>query len=93
MSNEAMLKQLYSSMKELHKARKIMDKVVDENIAQLPEEKRKQAINLIKKARQGKHIDLSEMMAFTKGIRSIDKDEIKKSVKRANDKKKEVSEK
>ena len=91
MSQEAMLKQLHSSIKELHKVRKIMDKVVDENIAQLPEDKRKQAINLLNKARKGKHINLSEMMAFTKGVRSIDKEEIKKSVKRANNKESEVT--
>ena len=86
-----MLKQLQSSIKELHKARKIMDKIVDENIAKLPEDKRKQATDLLNKARKGKHINMSEMMAFTSGIRDIDKDEIKKSVKRANDKKTQVS--
>ena len=56
-----------------------MDKIVDENIAKLPEDKRKQATDLVNKARKGKHINISEMMAFTSGIRDIDKDEIKKS--------------
>ncbi len=85
-----MLKQLKSSMKELHKARKIMDRIVDENIAQLPDDKKKQANDLLNKARKGQYINLDEMMAFTKGVRSVDKDEIKKSVKRANRKGKEV---
>ena len=80
MSNAYMLKQLHYSMKELGKARKIMDKIVDESIVQLPESKRKQALDLIKKAKQGKRINISEMMAFTKGVRSIDEEEIKKSI-------------
>lgn len=91
MSNEAMLKQLHLSIKQLHKSEKIMNKVVDENISKLPDDKKKQALNLINKSRQGKHIDLSEMLAFTSGIRDIDKKNIEKSVKRANAKKKEVT--
>ena len=91
MSNEAMIKQLHSSVKELDKAKKILNQIVNENIAKLPDDKRKQATDLLNKARKGKHINMSEMMAFTSGIRDIDKDEIKKSVKRANDKKTQVS--
>lgn len=90
MNNELMLKQLRTSLKQLEKAKKIQDKILGEQIAKLPEDKRKQANDLLNKARKG-NINLGEMMAFTSGIRDIDKEEIEKSVERANEKKKEVT--
>ena len=92
MSNAEMLKQLRTSLKALDQAEKVQDKILNDLITKLPDDKRKLANDLISRARKG-NVDMSEMMAFTSGIRDIDKKDIKKSVKRANAKKKEVTEK
>lgn len=92
MSNAEMLKQLRTSLKALDQAEKVQDKILNDLITKLPDDKRKLANDLISKARKG-NVDISEMMAFTSGIRDIDKKDIKKAVKRANAKKKEVTEK
>lgn len=89
-STKEMLRQLRSSLKELDKVKKMHSKVLDDQIGKLPDDKKKQAIDLVKKARNGK-LDLGEMMAFTSDLESANKQKINKSVKRANAKKKEVT--
>lgn len=88
-----MLKTLRTSLKSLKEAQKIQDNLVNELVEYLPENKKKEAVALINKARKGK-VDASEMMNFAKGVRDINKEEFEKNVKDAisniDKKKKEV---
>ncbi len=88
-----MLRQLKVSLKEVEKARKIQKTMLNNMIAQLPEDKRKQATKLFKLAEQGKHININEMMDFTGKMSTSDEEKIKGSVQRVNDKKDEVTSK
>lgn len=91
-STMEMLKQLKSSLKELDRVKKIHSKILDDHIGKLPDDKKKQAIDLVNKARKGK-LDLGDMMAFTSDLKPAEKQKVKKTVKRANTKKKEVTRK
>lgn len=84
MSNSDMLKTLRTSLKSLEEAKKIQDNLVNELIEHLPDDKKKEAVALINKARKGK-VDASQMMNFAKGVRDINKEEFEKKVKEAID--------
>lgn len=85
MSNAEMLKQLKTSLKALDTAKKAQYKMVGDLIGKLPDDKKKQANDLIKKARKGT-VDMSELMAFAIDIRKADQEDLKKSVKRVKKK-------
>ena len=88
MSNEAMLKQLRTSLKSLKEAEKVQEKMVGQLISQLPEDKRKAASKMMADARKGK-MDINAMMSFAEGVRDLDPEEFKKTVKDGADKVKE----
>ena len=87
----AMLKELRSAVKGLAQSKKVMNNILDQQVAQLPEDKRMEAMSLINKARTGKHIPLDEMMSFVRDVGDKEKSDIKKGVDRVNKKGDEVS--
>ena len=93
MSLEVMLKGLKTSLKGLEKAKKLLGKMTDDLIAELPEDIRPEAVQMISRARKG-HVDTAELMNFASNVRDIDKEKFQKdveeAVERVNAKKKEV---
>lgn len=89
-----MVKRLKDSLKSLKIAKEAQNQMANELIDQLPEDKKKEAVALISKAKKGK-MDMGELMNFSQGVRDINKKEfdrvVKEGMDRANNKKEEVS--
>lgn len=81
MSNATMLKQLRTSLRSLNAAQATQKKMVDQLIEALPDDKKKEAIRLINKARKGK-VDVGEMMTFASGVRDIDENKLRKDTEK-----------
>lgn len=87
-----MLKQLKTGLKQLDIVEKHLDQLSSELIAELPEDKGREASKLLAKAKKGK-ANVSEFMAFAGNMRKKDKDDLKKNVERFNEKAEEVKDK
>lgn len=75
-----MINQLKQSLDELNKSLKIQDDMVLELVKKLPEDKRKHANQLIRKAKAGK-LNINEVLNFAGKISKKDKEDIENAVK------------
>lgn len=92
-SHKIMMQQLKGSVKQLEKSKKIVASALDDMIAQLPDDKKKQAIRLFKNAQKGQYVNPNEMMAFAGKMSATDEKQVKDAVDRVNDKRDEVTSK
>lgn len=79
------LKQLKSTVKQLENFKKIQEKMADDIINKLPEDKRGQYNKLLNDAKNGK-CDISNFISFMGDIKDADKEELKKTAEETIDK-------
>lgn len=81
---ETMIGQLNASLIELGKIRKTHDDALNKMINNLPGDKKREALALLRKAKTGK-INIAEIMRFTGKISKKDENQIKTNLKKTND--------
>ena len=84
MSNVDMLRRLKVGLKQLKIAEKAQGDMASQLIAELPEDKKKEANELWNEAKKGK-MDVAKFMNFSSGLRDSDKKEFDKNVEEAFD--------
>lgn len=84
MSNLDMLKRLKVGLKQLSIAQKAQGDMTNQLIAELPEDKKKEANALLIDARKG-NMDVAKFMNFSSNLRDTDKQEFDKNVAESMD--------